>query len=161
MIFVPWAQTSWIFRIYKKETYPNIVNQSGIAKFSSGQLWPSPFSFDNMITCGKKLTSVNSVFTGMESILAKTSQNKMTILTLLLILLLSGLTLAYFMSCFPAILISIFEGKHQLASSDVLTSPGTSVVKRSRQQSVPTNSGYPHIYILSIIKPMTSVAQLF
>lgn len=96
-----------------------------------------------MITCRKKIPSVSFSMAPVEPVLKKVSQNKMSILFFLFILLLSGLSFAYFMSYLPMVLVSVFGEKHQITSSQVVTTPGTSIVKRSRQQSVPQNSGLP------------------
>ncbi|XP_060594786.1 protein adenylyltransferase FICD-like [Ruditapes philippinarum] len=95
-----------------------------------------------MITCRKKVPSVSPSFGPMGPVVKKVSENKMSILSFQLIFMLSGLTVAYFMTYryMPAILVSVFDGNNQITSSKVLTTTGTSVVKRTRQQTMPQNS---------------------
>ena len=100
----------------------------------------------------RKQTSVNCLKENCD-FLIKLDRDKMRFLRLFVLVMIISVSVAYFLYCLPLV-VSIFENRKQITSSEVLTtagktSTGTSIVKRSRQQSVPVNSGYLKLLFVS------------
>ena len=100
------------------------------------------FQFANMSDVKKAFTTVIRVYSKLEPYLHKSVESKMNHLTLYIILLVTGLTMAYLAGYLPAVFVTIFGGKRQLTNSEVLTAQfDTSIIKRTRQQTIPVNPG--------------------
>lgn len=107
--------------------------------------------FANMSNVKRVLTTVIRVSSKLEPYVCKTADSKMNHLTLYLFLLVSGLTAAYLASYLPVLFVSVFGGKRQLSNSEVLTAQfDTSIVKRTRQQTIPVNPGTYVVGILNL-----------
>ena len=99
----------------------------------------------NMKSCKKDKTNcASSSAITFKVRLGECFEYRMSMLTLFVVTVTSGLTLAYFMSHLPVFLVAVVDVKPKITSSESIlqATPGTSVMKRVRQQNVPTNSGY-------------------
>ena len=111
------------------------------------------FQLANMSDVKKVFSSVIRVSSKLEPYLLKSIESKMSHLTLYILLLVTGLTMAYLAGYLPAVFVTIFGGKRQLTNSEVLTAQfDTSIIKRTRQQTIPDNPGD----VSYIIKDLTS-----
>lgn len=100
------------------------------------------FQFDNMSDERKAIATVIRVYSKLEPYLHKSVESKMNYLTLYILLLVTGLTMAYLAGYLPAIFVTIFGSKRQLSNSEVLTAQfDTSIIRRTRQQTIPVNPG--------------------
>ena len=88
------------------------------------------------------ITTVMRISSKLEPYSAKPLESKMNHLTLYIIFLVTGLTMAYLVSYLPAVFVTMFGGKRQLTTSEILTAHhDTSIIKRTRQQNIPVNPG--------------------
>ncbi|XP_052268317.1 protein adenylyltransferase FICD-like [Dreissena polymorpha] len=90
----------------------------------------------------QQFSSVN-LFKDSDHLFWTINTNKMNLVKFFLLVMISGMSVAYLMYFMPA-LFSIFQGNKQITSSVLTTggqtSTGTSIVKRSRQQNIPINT---------------------
>lgn len=110
-----------------------------------------------MSACKKSVTPVIPVLDRIEILMGKVPSLKINIITLLLFLVLSSVTIAYIMYFLPVFLTS-FQVKKQIGNSlshSVLTTAGTttgtSIVKRSRQKTLPSNPGFDFLFLMNFI----------
>ena len=93
-----------------------------------------------MLFVRKNDSAVTPVFDRLEAYLWNYRDNKMSTLALLLIFTVTGFSMAYIMLYFNVILVSV--GKRQLTLSEAMTTKhGTSIMKRTRQKTIPVNPG--------------------